>query len=75
MEPAAIRVATKEIRTLQTIKQLIRDEQGAELVEYGLLAGLIALVAFASVNAFGRSVSSLYPQSIPPSSGGHALPF
>jgi hypothetical protein len=32
MEPAAFRVASKEIRTLHAIKQLIEDEQGAELV-------------------------------------------
>jgi Flp pilus assembly pilin Flp len=64
MEPSGFTSQPKEIRTLLTIKQLIRDEQGAELVEYGLLACLIALLVFAGVHALGRSTRSLYPRSI-----------
>jgi Flp pilus assembly pilin Flp len=45
---------------LATLQQLMRDERGAELVEYGLLASLIALVALAAVASFGRSVTMLF---------------
>jgi Flp pilus assembly pilin Flp len=60
---------------LHTIKQLIRDEDGAELVEYGLLVSLIAFVALASVHTFGREVSALYPQLSDVASRGHAMSF
>lgn len=43
-----------------TLKLLARDERGAVLTEYGLLATLIAIVAFAAVKVFGQNVSSLY---------------
>ena len=45
---------------LTTLQMLIRDERGAQLVEYGLLASLIAVVALTAVGAFGKSVSTLY---------------
>ena len=49
---------------MHTIKQLIRDEYGAELAEYGLLVSLIALAAVAGAGALGRHVATLYPHSI-----------
>jgi pilus assembly protein Flp/PilA len=42
------------------LRSLIRDEEGATMVEYGLLITLIALVAFAGVQLFGTSVSTLF---------------
>ena len=62
-------------QNLHTIKQLIEDEQGAELAEYGLLLGLIALAVFASVHTLGRNVSSLYPKSLGARGGVNPLPF
>jgi Flp pilus assembly pilin Flp len=37
-----------------------RSERGASLVEYALLVGLIAIVAFAGVAFLGHSVSNLF---------------
>jgi pilus assembly protein Flp/PilA len=45
---------------IMALVALITDESGASLVEYGLLAALIALVAFVSVKALGTHLSSLY---------------
>ena len=42
------------------ILKLIRDEEGATMVEYGLLVALIALVAITAVTTLGKSVSSLF---------------
>jgi pilus assembly protein Flp/PilA len=39
---------------------MIRDENGASLVEYGLLAAMIAMVALAAVETFGQNVSTLF---------------
>jgi Flp pilus assembly pilin Flp len=50
---------------LHTIKSLILDDRGATLVEYGLLAGLVAVVAFVSVGVFGRHVRLLFLESHP----------
>ena len=35
-------------------------ERGASMVEYGLLLGLIAIVALAAVRLFGQGVSSQF---------------
>lgn len=37
-------------------KTLIRDEQGGEILEYVLIAGLIIVAAIAVVTAFGGKV-------------------
>lgn len=42
------------------MKQLILEEEGQTLVEYGLLIGLIALVAVAVVSLFGRRAFAFY---------------
>ena len=40
--------------------QLLRDDTGATLLEYGMLATLIALLAIAAVTAIGGKVSNVY---------------
>jgi pilus assembly protein Flp/PilA len=45
---------------LYLINSLIRDEQGATMVEYGLLVALIAMVALAGVSLLGVNVSTLF---------------
>lgn len=42
------------------IISMLRDEEGATMVEYGLLCMLIALVAFIAVQVLGTNLSSLY---------------
>ena len=39
-------------------------EEGQDLLEYGLLVGLIALVAFGAVSAVGQAIYTVLWQSI-----------
>ncbi len=43
-----------------TLRNLRRDEEGATMVEYGLLVALIAMVAFAGISLLGVNLQSLY---------------
>ncbi len=45
---------------LRVMKRLWREEEGAALVEYGLLVGLIAVVCIAAVKGLGQEVSSMF---------------
>jgi pilus assembly protein Flp/PilA len=45
---------------LTTLTSLIRDEEGATMVEYGLLVALIAMVALVAVQTLGKNVSSIF---------------
>jgi pilus assembly protein Flp/PilA len=40
------------------VKRFRKDEQGAALVEYGMLVGLIAVVCVVAVTLLGQEVSS-----------------
>ena len=42
------------------IIQILVDDRGATMVEYGLMVALIALVALLSVTAFGINVNGLF---------------
>jgi pilus assembly protein Flp/PilA len=39
---------------------MIRDEEGATMVEYGLLVALIALVAIVGITLLGGNLNSLF---------------
>lgn len=41
------------------VKWIVEDD-GQDLIEYGMLAGLIALVCFAAVEALGESVANAF---------------
>jgi pilus assembly protein Flp/PilA len=45
---------------ITTLKSMIRDEEGATMVEYGLLVALIALVALGAVTTLGTHLSTLF---------------
>jgi pilus assembly protein Flp/PilA len=45
---------------LTTLKSMIRDDQGATMVEYGLLVALIATVALTGVKLVGSNLNSLF---------------
>jgi pilus assembly protein Flp/PilA len=53
-----------QIYVLQLISQLMnrfrRDEEGAALVEYGLLLGLIAVICIVAVTLVGGKVSNAF---------------
>ncbi len=40
--------------------KFVRDEEGASLVEYGLLLSLVAVVCIAAVTALGSSISNMF---------------
>lgn len=40
--------------------RLRRDETGASLVEYGLLVGLIAVVAIGAITLIGTNITALF---------------
>lgn len=44
----------------KTLKAMIRDEEGATMVEYGLMLALIAVVCIAVVTTLGQNLSSLF---------------
>lgn len=42
------------------LRSMIRDEDGATMVEYGLLVALIAMVALVGVTTLGGNLQALY---------------
>jgi pilus assembly protein Flp/PilA len=42
------------------LRHLLRDEQGATAIEYGLIAALIAVAAIAAFQLVGTSLSSIF---------------
>ena len=47
-------------RTAQVVRRLIRDEDGATLLEYGILVLLIAVVSIAAVKLMGSKISGTF---------------
>jgi pilus assembly protein Flp/PilA len=45
---------------LTNLTSMIRDEEGATMVEYGLLVALIAMVALVAVQALGKNLSTVF---------------
>ena len=44
--------------TMQALRARFRSDDGANLVEYGLLVGLISILALVAVQLFGQGVPS-----------------
>jgi Flp pilus assembly pilin Flp len=59
-------------------RQVARDEDGQDLIEYALLAGFVSLVAVVAITNVGQGVNGVYGnvdslvQDIPGGSGGPA---
>ena len=45
---------------MQFIKNLVRNEDGATAIEYGLIAALIAVAAIAAMQSLGTQLSSTF---------------
>jgi pilus assembly protein Flp/PilA len=45
---------------LTLVARLARDENGQDLLEYGLLAVLIAIVVMAGVTTLGQTINGLF---------------
>ena len=50
----------RDLVMLHLINRLRREEQGAALVEYGMLVGLIAVICVAAVTLLGQDVSGAF---------------
>ena len=45
---------------IRKLRALIRGEEGASLVEYGLLVGLIAVICIAAITTLGQGISGMF---------------
>jgi pilus assembly protein Flp/PilA len=50
----------KDPRMREIINRFRRDEEGAALVEYGMLVGLIAVICVAAVTLLGTDISAAF---------------
>jgi Flp pilus assembly pilin Flp len=48
------------LQAVARLRALAGDDQGQDLTEYGLLAGLIALVAIAAIGSFGTAATNMW---------------
>ena len=51
---------SKESRMRKIINRFRQNEEGAALVEYGLLVGLIAVICVAAVTLLGQEISAAF---------------
>ncbi|SHF43799.1 pilus assembly protein Flp/PilA [Lampropedia hyalina DSM 16112] len=54
------------------IKNFLQDEEGATAIEYGLIAGLIAVVIIAAVTALGTEIKTVFENIGTAIEGGNA---
>jgi pilus assembly protein Flp/PilA len=47
-------------KDMERIKRFFRDEEGATMVEYGLMLALIAVVCIAAVTVVGTKASGMF---------------
>jgi Flp pilus assembly pilin Flp len=52
------------VGVLRRIADVRRSEDGQDLLEYGLLAALIALFAFGAVSTVGNTINTVFWQTI-----------
>jgi len=45
---------------LEALRHLKSDEDGQDLIEYGLITGFISLLCYVAIKATGQSVSDLW---------------
>lgn len=45
---------------MESIKRFIRDEEGQNMIEYGLVAALVAVGAIAALTALKTQIADLY---------------
>lgn len=46
------------------VKKFLEGDEGASMVEYGLMLGLVALICFSAVQTLGVQVLGLIPPTI-----------
>jgi len=45
---------------MNSIKRFVREEEGVTMVEYGLIAALIAVVCVAAINVIGTQLDKVF---------------
>jgi len=45
---------------MKFVNQFIREEEGQDVLEYGLLMGFVAVVAFVAIKAVGADIGGLW---------------
>ena len=45
---------------ISALRGLISNEEGQDLIEYGLIAGFISVACYIAIQAAGQSISSLW---------------
>jgi Flp pilus assembly pilin Flp len=45
---------------MQFIKNFVREEEGQDVLEYGLLMGFVAVVAYVGIQTVGTNLSDLW---------------
>jgi pilus assembly protein Flp/PilA len=45
---------------MKTLQRLIKDESGATAIEYGLIAGLVAVAIIAALTALGGALDTMF---------------
>jgi pilus assembly protein Flp/PilA len=56
------RRGAKQMKYLRALKKLFRDESGQDLIEYALVAALIALGSVVMIQGVGSSISTVFTQ-------------
>jgi pilus assembly protein Flp/PilA len=59
-EHDARREDARETRAMKSIINFVRNEQGQDLIEYALLAGLVALAATVAMTNVGSAISNKF---------------
>jgi Flp pilus assembly pilin Flp len=52
------------VHLMKAIKRLVASDEGQDLIEYGLLAALIAIVVMISVNELGQTIFNTFWRDI-----------
>ena len=50
----------RHLVVLSKMQTMLKDKNGATMIEYALMVAFIAMVAFAAVVTFGTSVNALF---------------
>jgi Flp pilus assembly pilin Flp len=50
----------EETTMVNTLRRMIRDEEGQDLIEYALICGFISVVCYVAIRTTGESVSSIW---------------
>ena len=54
------KLTVKSLNAIEVMKRGFRDEEGAALVEYGMLVGLIAVLCVAAVTTLGTTIQGYF---------------